>query len=105
MYWTLEETAPFQSKIYSSAWVYFLLYDLKLADSASYFVPRYLLALDRVARLCLIVEPAEHSDAKKAQVPVASGFRSDFARHSPLSSPVLSLSLYSLSSPFPQHCA
>lgn len=79
------------------------MYDLKLVGSASYFVPRYLLAVDRVAQLRPVVDPAERSDAKKAQVPVASGFQSGFARHSPLSSPVLSLSLYSSLSPFPQH--
>lgn len=79
------------------------MYDLKLIGSASYFVPRYLLAVDRVVQLHLFVDPAECSDAKKTQVPVASGFRSDFARRSPLSSPVLSLSLYSSLSPFPQH--
>lgn len=81
------------------------MYDLKLIGSASYFVPKYLLAVDQVAQLCPIVDSAERSDAKKTQVPVASGFRSGFAQCSPLSSPVLSLSLYSSLSQFPQHYA
>lgn len=81
------------------------MYDLNLVGSASYFVPRYLLVVVQVALLDPVGDLAEHSDAKKTQVPVASGFQSDFAQRSPLSSSALSLSLYSSLSPFPQHYA
>lgn len=74
------------------------MYDLRINYFANYFVPMCLFAVDRVARLHLVVDSAEHSDAKKAQVLVVSGFQSG----SPSSSSVLSLSLCSSLSPFPQ---
>lgn len=78
------------------------MYDLKIKCFANYFVPMCPLAVGRVARLRPVADSVERSDAKKAQVLVVSGFRSGSARHSPLSSSVLSLSLCSSLSPFPQ---
>lgn len=74
------------------------MYDLRVNYFANYFVPMCLLAVDQVARLHPVADSAEHSDAKKAQVPVVSGFRSGSPSSS---SSVLSLSLCSSLSPFP----
>lgn len=77
------------------------MYDLRINYSANYFVSMCLFVVGQVA-LLRPVEFAERSDAKKARVLVVSGFQSDSVRRSPLSSLVLSLSLCSSLSLFPQ---
>lgn len=76
--------------------------DLRINCFANYFVPMCQLVAGRVELLRPVADSVERSDAKKAPVLVVSGFRSGSVRRSPSSSSVLSLSLCSSLSLFPQ---